>query len=411
MTNLMTNPLKIMTQKSGYIEFGIFLDKEQPYADNLLSGVALRDAIAKRLGEKQPNVGDLLFKIYYAHRAYEELPQSLPMIVDLLDKEIIASSIFSTTSIEGTALESEEEVEKVLALPPQELKTVEQRASVNMREAYNYAREVTQGPGFKLTEEHIKRIHALVTKDISHPHNVPGYYRDNPRDLPTYVGHERVGGVYRPPKTLHDIEVLMRGLIEWINTDEVRAENPLIIAPLVHLYFEIIHPFWDGNGRVGRVLEAMILKAGNYRHAPFLMAKYYRSRIEEYFSLFNQCRKAMEKKDPNAHYPFLKFFLEGFLASVEETKSRVIGLVRVMASRDYFAGLLQSKEINQRQYAILLELLGRGTIKRRDLELQPWYKALYHNRTARTQFRDLSKLLQDSLLYEKDGKLVVFRMP
>lgn len=387
MTNLMTNSLKVMTQKSGYIEFGIFLDKTQADIQNLLS------------------------QIHYAHRAYEELPQALPIIAEQLDKAIIASSIFSTTSIEGTALGSEEEVAKVLALTPQELKTVEQRASVNMRDAYDYARRKAQEPDFRLTEEHIKDIHALVTKDIPHPHNVPGYYRDNSRDVPTLVGHERVGGVYRPPKTLHDIEALMRGLIEWINTDEVRAEDPLIIAPLVHFYFELIHPFWDGNGRVGRVLEAMILKANGYLHAAFVMAEYYRSHVEEYFSLFNQCRKIMDKKDTNAHYPFVKFFLEGFLASVEETKSRVIGLVRIMASRDYFSYLLQNKKINQRQYTILLELLSRGAIGRKELELQPWYSALYRNRTPMTRFRDLSKLLKDKLLYEKDGNLVVFQMP
>lgn len=376
-----------MTQKSGYIEYGIFLDKTQADIQNLLS------------------------RIYYAHRAYEELPQSLPMIVEILDKEIIASSIYSTTSIEGTALESEEEVKEVLMLSPQEVKTVEQRASTNMKEAYNYARETAQKPNFRLTEEHIKKIHAFVTKDLPHSYNVPGYYRDNPRDVPTTVGHERVGGVYRPPKTLHDIETLMSGLIKWINSQEVRAENPLIVAPLVHLYFELIHPFWDGNGRVGRVLEAMVLKGGDYRHAPFLMAKYYRNHIEEYFSLFNQCRKAMEKKDLNAHYSFVKFFLDGFLEAVEETKSRVISLVRTMASRDYFTMLLQKKNINQRQYAILLELLRLGPISKRDLELQPWYSALYQGRTSMTRFRDLSKLLEEDLLYEKDGKLVVFRIP
>ena len=82
----MTNSLKVMTQKSGYIEFGIFLDKTQADIQNFLS------------------------QIYYAHRAYEELPQALPIIAEQLYKAIIASSIFSTTSIEGTALESEEEV-------------------------------------------------------------------------------------------------------------------------------------------------------------------------------------------------------------------------------------------------------------------------------------------------------------
>lgn len=376
-----------MTQKSGYIEFGIFLNKAQD------------------------EIKELLFRIHYAHRAYEELPRTLPMIVEIIDKEIVASSIFGTTSIEGTSLESEEAVAKVLELPAEAIKTVAQRASINMKRAYDYAREQTQTPSFKLTEEHIKRIHALATEGLPHPYNVPGYYRDNPRDVPTYVGHETVGGRYRPPKTLKDIETLMSGLIEWVNSDEVKKENPLIIAPIVHFYFELIHPFWDGNGRVGRVVEVMILKAGDYRHAPFRTANYYNNHIEKYFSLFNECRRNMGKKDPNAHYPFVKFFLEGFLEAVEETKSRVISLVGVMASRDYFGGLLKRKDINQRQYAILLELLERGPISRRELESQPWYTALYYRRTPKTRLRDMSKLLKENLLYEEDGKLVVFLMP
>lgn len=384
----MTNSLKILTQKSGQIEFGILLDKAKP------------------------DIRDLLFQILYAHRAYEELPQSLPRIIEILDKEIVASYIFSTTSIEGTALGSEKEVAEVLALPPQELKTVEQRASANMKEAYDYARETAQEPNFRLTEGHIKDIHRLITKNIPHPYNVPGHYRDNLKlDIQTQVGNERVGGVYRPPKTLHDIQTLMTALIGWVNSEEIRKENTLIVAPIVHLYFELIHPFWDGNGRVGRVLEAMILKAGDYRHAPFRMAKYYMNRIDEYFSLFNRCRKSMERKDPDAHYPFVKFFLDGFLEAVEETKSRVITLVGTMASRDYFACLLESKEINKRQHTILLELLHRGAINRKELELQPWYSGLYYNRTPKTRMRDLRKLLKENLLYEKDGKLFARRIP
>lgn len=382
----MTNSLKIMTQKSGYIEFGIFLDKQQA------------------------NIHDLLFLIRYAHRAYEELPQILPIIAEQLDKEIIAASIFGTTSIEGEALENEEEVASVLALPPEELKTIAQHISANMKKAYDYARAEAQRPGFILTEEHIKRVHSLVTQDVPHPRNTPGYYRDNPRDVPTYVGHERVGGVYRPPKTLHDIETLMSGFIKWIHSDEIKTENPLIIAPIAHFYFELIHPFWDGNGRVGRVLETMILKGGHYHHAPFLMAKHYKDHLEEYFALFNTCRRAMERKDPNTHYPFVKFFLEGFLAAVEETKRRVIAIVGIMASRDYIGSLLALRKINKRQHAILLELLHREPISRKELELQPWYCGLYHNLTPMTRYRDLSRLLEADLLSEKNGKLVVFRM-
>ncbi|WP_365303207.1 Fic family protein [uncultured Thiodictyon sp.] len=52
----------------------------------------------------------------------------------------------------------------------------------------------------------------------------------------------------------------------------------LIRAPLVHYYYEQIHPFWDGNGRVGRVIEASLLLGEGFRYAPFAQARYYLDR-------------------------------------------------------------------------------------------------------------------------------------
>ncbi len=384
----MSKTFRIMTQKSGPMVFGVFLDR------------TLED------------IQKLLIEIHYAHRLYEKLPQLFPLITEIFNNQMVASSIFGTTSIEGAALKDEEEVAAVLALPPEEQEVVEKLATANMKRAYAYAGLLEpQTVAFKLTEEQIKKIHALVTDGLPMPRNNPGHYRDNPRDVPTYVGHERVGGIYRPPKTRKDIEILMGGLVEWVNSDETRAEDPLIIAPIVQLYFEIIHPFWDGNGRVGRVLEAMIIRGGEYRRAHFLMAKYYNDNVEEYFSLFNECRMAMQKKDTNAHYPFVKFFLKGFLVAIEETYNKVISTFTRMACKDYFRWLLDRKDINRRQHVILLELQQRGATSKKGLESQPWYNALYHNRTQSTRLRDLKKLREKNLLNERDGKLVVFHIP
>lgn len=68
----------------------------------------------------------------------------------------------------------------------------------------------------------------------------------------------------------------------------------LVRAPLVHYYYEVIHPFWDGNGRVGRVLEATLLLREGFRYAPFAQARYYLDHIHRYYALFNACHKAAE---------------------------------------------------------------------------------------------------------------------
>ncbi|AUB81043.1 Fic family protein [Candidatus Thiodictyon syntrophicum] len=61
------------------------------------------------------------------------------------------------------------------------------------------------------------------------------------------------------------------------------------------LDYECIHPFWDGNGRVGRVIEASLLLREGFKYAPFAQARFYLDQIDRYFTLFNTCRKAAER--------------------------------------------------------------------------------------------------------------------
>ena len=59
----------------------------------------------------------------------------------------------------------------------------------------------------------------------------------------------------------------------------IQAGVPALVrAPLLHFYFELIHPFWDGNRRVGRVIAAAVLHTAGDCYAPFAMARDYRRR-------------------------------------------------------------------------------------------------------------------------------------
>ena len=107
-------------------------------------------------------------------------------------------------------------------------------------------------PGWTLTKEFILELHRLICKDIPHPDNRPGLIRDNPKTRFTYVGDAAHGGRYKPPQYGKDIERLLSALIAWHGELDAAGVPALIRAPLVHLYYEQIHPFWDGNGRVGR---------------------------------------------------------------------------------------------------------------------------------------------------------------
>jgi Fic family protein len=214
------------------------------------------------------------------------------------------------------------------------------------------------------------------------------------------VGDTAHGGRYKPPQYGGDIALLLNHLVTWHNELVTEGVPALIRAPLMHYYFEVIHPFWDGNGRVGRVLEATVLHNAGFRYAPFAMARYYLERIDHYFSLFNLCRKQADKKRAFPNMPFVLFHLEGMLAAIDRLHDRVNAMVKLLLFEAHIKHLRDTKTINLRQYAIVTQVMERGKpLQIDELRRAPWLEALYANRSDKTKQRDLSKLRQQELLY------------
>jgi len=249
---------------------------------------------------------------------------------------------------------------------------------------------------------------------LTHPDNVPGQYRDNPKERRTQVGDLEHGGVYVPPKCLDDIKLLMQKFVEWANSDPIYNLPPLLRAPLVHYYFERIHPFWDGNGRVGRVVEAMILKAADYRYAPFALSRYYLEHIDRYFTVFNLARKAEEKDDGYPNQVFVEFFLEGMLEVLHRLHDRVNQMIAVLLYESVLRSLHDKGEINDRQYTIVSNLLTKGrTHLLAEVQTQPWYTSLYRKLTIKTRSRDLKGLREKNLIRiaEDKGQTISLLIP
>lgn len=232
-----------------------------------------------------------LLRVQDAHDRFVASP--LAQVANRLEKEIVVSSVFGTNTIEGGTL-TEDETARALSLDPGQVQEIEQRRALNIKAAYDLSQKAASTPGWALTPEFIVELHRRITHEIPHPDNRPGLIRNNPKNRITVVGDEAHGGRFKPPQYGKDIQHLLQALTEW-HAEMMAADVPALIrAPLVHLYYELIHPFWDGNGRVGRVIEATLLQAAGYRYAPFALARYYLTNIDAYFRLFNTCRKAAE---------------------------------------------------------------------------------------------------------------------
>jgi len=330
----------------------------------------------------------------------------LSQVANRLEQEVLVSSIFSTNSIEGGTL-TEEETKNALDIDPAQVQAEEQRRAVNIKGAYDLAQHSTGDRSWRLSVDFMKQLHAAITDGLSHPYNRPGLIRNNPKNIVTRVGDAAHGGVYKPPQYGGDIELLLHHLTAWHN-ELAAAEIPALIrAPLVHYYFELIHPFWDGNGRVGRVLEATLLHGAGFRYAPFAMARYYLERIDPYFALFNLCRKRADKKTIFPNTPFVLFHLDGMLAGINRLHDRVNAIVGLLLFETRIKHLRDIKEINLRQYAIMTQIMERNKpLKLDELRRAPWFEALYAKLGDKTKQRDLSGLREQGLLVVDEKNLV-----
>jgi len=240
----------------------------------------LRSGVFKfQLGVSEDALTMLLQRVVDAQNRFNSSP--LASVANDLEKEVAVNSVFGTNTIEGGEL-SEEEVEEALSLSPKQVQNVQQRRAVNIRNAYDYIREVSVEKDWQPSLANVLQIHRLVYEGLeaNHENNEPGVLRDNPREIVTQVGNIEHGGTYKPPQLGSDIRLLLNTLLEWQAELAEKGVPVLMRAPLVHLYFELIHPFWDGNGRVGRVLEAGILYSEGFHYAPFAQANYYLKNIQ-----------------------------------------------------------------------------------------------------------------------------------
>jgi Fic family protein len=336
-----------------------------------------------------------------AHERFHTSP--FAQVADRLEREVVVSSVFGTNSIEGGTL-SEEETQLALDLDPTHVQDVEQRRALNIKAAYDLARTLALRRDWRLDVEFVQQIHAAITRNIPHDFNHPGLLRDNPKNTPTFVGNQAHGGRYKPPQFAGDVRLLLEALMTWHQELETLGTPVLIRAPLVHYYYELIHPFWDGNGRVGRVIEASLLLHEGFRYAPFAQARFYLERIDDYFTLFNHCRKAAEKDRPHPNTAFVAFFLEGMLTTLNRLHDRVNNLVRVILFENELKRLHDTKEINARQYAIVSQVLDAGPgLSLAEMRRAPWYVALYTQRTDKTKQRDLRHLRERNLLKVDKG--------
>lgn len=178
------------------------------------------------------------------------------------------------------------------------------------RQALRIGFEQVRASGL-LTANHLMQIQAELERNNAGFRKVPGtVLRDN-------VGRT----VYTPPQDPAEITALMSDLERFINDPGTFAADPLIRMALVHHQFESIHPFYDGNGRTGRILNVLYLVKEGLLDIPVLYLSSYIVRTKpDYYRLLQTVR------DQDLWEDWVLYLLTG----VEQTAGQAIETIRAI---------------------------------------------------------------------------------
>lgn len=124
--------------------------------------------------------------------------------------------------------------------------------------------------------------------------------------------------VYIPPQEGHAVRAHMSALETFINDDQRSDLDPLVKMAIIHHQFESIHPFTDGNGRLGRIINVLYLTHAGLLDIPILyLSRYITGRKSEYYRLLQGVR------DKGAWEPWLLYMLKGVADTAKEALATI----------------------------------------------------------------------------------------
>jgi Fic family protein len=167
-----------------------------------------------------------------------------------------------------------------------------------------------------LSNRLLREIHARLMRGVRGGDKAPGEFRR----IQNWLGGTRPGNARFVPPPPQCVPDAMGDLERFLHDD--RAPTPILIkAALAHAQFETIHPFLDGNGRVGRLLITLLLTAEGVLQQPLLyLSQYFKQHRDTYYA------RLQEVRTDGAWERWLEFFLEGVIAvagSATETARRI----------------------------------------------------------------------------------------
>ena len=193
----------------------------------------------------------------------------------------------------------------------------------DVEEVSRYIRAMNHGirrlKDLPLSVRLLREVHHELLAGARGGDKTPGELRTSQN----WIGGSRPGNAHFVPPPPHLVAELLANLEKFLH-DETGRTPPLIKAGLAHAQFETIHPFLDGNGRVGRLLITLVLVAEHVLHAPLLyVSLHFKEHREEYYERLQRVRTHGEWE------AWMLFYLEGVASVAGQATETASALMRL----------------------------------------------------------------------------------
>lgn len=250
---------------------------------------------------KEIETKEVLKKVSLAERYLGELKG----VINLIPNEQI---LLSTLPLQEAKASSE--IESIITthdeLYKQELNLI---SNINAKEVQNYKTALIEG--YKI----VKEKGVLINNDIIKLHSIlennnAGFRTQHGTTLKDNKGIV----IYTPLQDAEEISSLMSNLEKFINDNEISDLNPLVKMAIIHHRFETIHPFYDGNGRMGRIINILYLQLQGLLNKPVLyLSRYIIDNKQDYYRLLQEVR------DKENWDEWIIYMLDGIIETSQQT--------------------------------------------------------------------------------------------
>lgn len=239
-------------------------------------------------------------------KAYRHLtPERLNALRHVATVESVASS----TRIEGSKL-SDREVESLLNnLERQKFTTRDEQEVAGYAEVMELLFESWNS--IPLDENHIQQLHTKLLRHSSKDERHRGTYKTLSNSVAAFDASGKEIGIIFETSTPFDTPFEMQRLVEWTEQQlDSQVLHPLIITALFIVQFLAIHPFQDGNGRLSRILTALLLLRTGYVYVPYSsMESVIEANKNSYYLALRRTQGTLKQEAPDWE-PWLLFFLK-----------------------------------------------------------------------------------------------------